>query len=324
MFINASSTISYQPTFRVEGFSAKLEELKPPSALKTPDYTDIIPAMDRRRMSEVLKMSIACSMECLKQSGLQQPEAIIVGTSMGCCTHSRNFLDKIFTANGGLISPTSFILSTHNTIAGQISLHLKNHGYNMTHTQNSLSFEHALIDALLCEKDGIANILVGAADEIEEAMYNLPVRLNLESIIEGAGATFFILSSAMAGNESINLVDVGTYGLIKEISPHINDFLRSNSRLAEEIDLVLFSNSHLQTINELDFIFGSSKIFDYQTISGTWFTNSAFAMNYGVDILQQGSHPLSGKKKVNKLMICNNLVPENLGLILLEGNADIK
>lgn len=292
-------------------------ELKSPSQLITPDYTDIIPAMERRRMSEVLKMSIACTMDCLGQVGLEELDAIIVGTSMGCPGHSRNFLDKIFTSNGGLISPTPFILSTHNTIAGQLSLHLKNHGYNITHTQNSLSFEQALMDAMLCENDGFSSILVGASDELEEAMYNMNVRLNLSSINHACGASFFILSTKSNDISAVQLVDVGSYGLISEISPFIIEFMRSNNRSPGDIDLLLYSNSNQRTLEELKLIFEPEKLVDYQSISGTWFTNSSFAMGYGVDILSQKNHPLFGDK-VDSVLICNNLVPENLGLILLE------
>ncbi|HVG42231.1 MAG TPA: beta-ketoacyl synthase chain length factor, partial [Chitinophagaceae bacterium] len=173
MYITASATISHQPTFRNNGFSSSLSELKSLSKLITPDYSLFIPAMERRRMSDVLKMSIACSMDCLEQAGLSQPDGIIVGTSMGCCVHTKNFLDKIIAANEGPLSPTSFIVSTHNTIAGQISLLLKNHGYNITHTQNSLSFEQGLIDGMLSIREGHNNILIGGADEQEDAIYNM-------------------------------------------------------------------------------------------------------------------------------------------------------
>lgn len=164
--------------------------MKQTSELLTPDYSAFIPAMDRRRMSAVLKMSIACSIDCLRQAGVSQPDGIIVGTSMGCCVHTKNFLDKIIDANEGPVSPTSFIVSTHNTIAGQISLILKNHGYNITHTQNSLSFEQSLIDGMLCVNDGYSNILVGGADEEEEEIYNSKARLNNEEIHLTCGASF--------------------------------------------------------------------------------------------------------------------------------------
>src|ERR671912_478259 len=165
MFIRAASTISHQPTFRNNGFSSQLLELNSSSEIIHPDYNPIIPVMARRRMSDVLKMAIACTKDCLSQIGLEQPDAIIVGTSLGSNHFTKNFLDKIISANGSIPAPTSFIVSTHNTIAGQISLMLENFNYNITHSQNSLSFEQALIDGLLSVKEGCANVLVGGADE---------------------------------------------------------------------------------------------------------------------------------------------------------------
>ena len=316
MYITASSTISHQPTFRNNGFSSKLSELGPVSELITPDYSAFIPAMDRRRMSQVLKMAITCSIDCLEQAELNQPDGIIVGTSMGCCVHTKNFLDKILSANEGLLSPTSFIVSTHNTIAGQVSLLLKNHGYNMTHTQNSLSFEQALIDAMLSIENGSSNLLVAGADEEEDEIYNMRERLNNEKLHLTCGVSFFILSNKKSKQASINLVDVGSFGLMNDCSGIIMEFLDSNKLSPEEIDLVLYANGEQEKTEELKRIFGERKIFDYQKISGTYFTNSAFAMNYGVDLLLQRNHPVIGEK-INKVLVCNNLIPENLGLILL-------
>ncbi len=321
MHITASSTISHQPTFGNKGFSLQLSELKQVSELVIPDYSAFIPAMDRRRMSDVLKMAIACSIDCLEQAGLSQPDGIIVGTSMGCCVHTKNFLDKIRTANQGLLSPTSFIVSTHNTIAGQISLLLGNHGYNMTHTQNSLSFEQGLIDGMLCINDGYSNVLVGGADEAEVAIYNMRARLNDEKIHISCGASFFILSNEKDIPVSINLVDVGSFGLIDDSSGIIMEFLNSNNISVNEINLVLYSNSDEKKTEELKIIFGHKKIFDYQKITGTYFTNAAFAMNYGIDILSHRKHPVFGEG-INKVLVCNNLIPENLGLILIDNKGD--
>jgi 3-oxoacyl-[acyl-carrier-protein] synthase II len=321
MYITASSTISYQPTFRNKNFSWKLSDLEPASELITPDYNPFIPAMERRRMSEVLKMAITCSIDCLEQSGVSQPDAIIVGTSMGCCVHTKNFLDKIVAANDGPISPTSFILSTHNSIAGQISILLKNHGYNMTHTQNSLSFEQGLIDGMLCFNDGFNNLLVGGADEKEDSLYNMRARLDDETILTSCGASFFILSNKKSRAADIRLVDVGSIGLVDEPNGVIAEFMASNQVSPEEIDLILYSNSDQMITDELKKIFGQKKMFNFQKISGTYFTNSAFAMHYGIDILSHKQHPIFGEQ-IKKVLVCNNVIPENLGLILLENNND--
>lgn len=269
-------------------------------------------------MSDVLKMAITCTVNCLEQSGLKQPESIIVGTGMGCGVHTKKFLDKIISSKGGLISPTSFMLSTHNTIAGQISLLLGNHNYNMTHTQNSLSFEQALIDGMLCIEDGCRNVLVGASEEEENDLYNISTRLNSKNIHNACGASFFILSTKKT-DTTINLVDVGTFGLITDLSDIIIDFLNSKNMSSDDIDMILYSSSNQKTRNVLNAIFGNRKIIDYQKLSGTYLTNSAFAMNYGLDVLTQGKYQPSGKS-VSRVLVCNNLIPENLGLILLDAN----
>jgi hypothetical protein len=315
MYISAASTISHHPTFRNRGFSAQLRELDPASELIRPDYSDYIPAMERRRMSDVQKMSIACSLDCMQQAGIGQPDAIIVGTSMGCCVNIRSFLDRILTANGGPLSPTSFIVSTHNTVAGQIALLLKNHGYNMTHTQNSLSFEQALMDAMLGIKEGFQHVLVGGADEEEQSLYNMRAKLNNEQLHLVSGASFFILSGDHGGSEGVNLLDVGSYGLIDSITDCTEHFLLSGGQSAKDIGLVLYAVNDKKGMAELNSIFRREQLFDYQIVAGTSFTNSAFAMHYGIDMLLDGSNPCLREHK--KILICNNVIPENLGLILL-------
>jgi len=315
MFINASSTISYQHTFRNAGFSLVKKDIDPSSVLLTPDYAEFIPAMERRRMSQVQKMSIACAMDCLHQSRIAQPDAIIVGTSMGCSINIKNFLDKILDANDGPLSPTSFIVSTHNTVAGQIALLMKNHGYNMTYTQNSLSFEQSLGDAMLCCAEGLKNVLVGGADEEEDSLYNMRERLKNDKVLLTSGASFFILSNIRRQGNAINLIDVGSFGLIKNTLDTTLNFLKANNTTDLEIDMVLYAMSEKSKLNELTSFFGAERLFDYQEITGTYYTNSAFAMNYAVDILSNRPHPIFGEVKT--VLVYNNLIPENLGLILL-------
>jgi len=315
MYINAASTISHQPTFQNNGFSLKLQELDSSSALISPDYAEFIAPMERRRMSQVQKMSIACSLDCLQQAAIGQPDAIIVGTSMGCCVNTKNFLDKVLGAGEGPISPTSFIVSTHNTIAGQIALLLKNHGYNMTHTQNNLSFEQSLIDARLGLKTGFQHVLVGAADEEEETLYNTRARLNNQHVHLTGGASFFILSNEKNSANAVRLVDVASLGLIESIGSNIAHLLSSNALKPHSIDFVLFAVNEEERAGELNFLFQRARLSDYQKLSGTYYTNSAFSMHYAVDLLLNRTG--SNFPDIENVLVCNNVIPENLGLILL-------
>ena len=315
MFINAASTISYQPTFGNNGFSLSWKEIDASSELIIPDYSEFIPAMDRRRMSHVQKMSIACAMDCVQQAKIEQTDAIIVGTSMGCSINTKNFLDKILDANDGPLSPTSFIVSTHNTIAGQIALLMKNHGYNMTYTQNNLSFEQSLVDAMLCCGDGLMNVLVGGADEEEDSIYNMRARLKNDNIIQTCGASFFMVSNVKNKIGAVSLIDVGSFGLVKNILEATFEFLNDNNTTAREIDIVLYALNDENKLHELKSVFGAESLFDYQQVAGTYYTNSAFAMHYAIDILSNQPHPIC--KEVKTILVYNNLIPENLGLILL-------
>lgn len=319
MQIIAASTISHQPTFRNKGFSSKLSA-GTGSGVQHPDYTEFITAMNRRRMSDVLKMSIACTIDCLDQASISQPQAIIVGTGMGCCIFTKQFLEKIRSSNGGLLSPTSFILSTHNTIAGQISLLLGNHSYNMTHTQNSLSFEQTLIDGCMCIAEGCKNVLVGGADEMEDVLYNMDARLQTENTHTASGASFFILSSQLAALDAINLLDVKCFGLTDNLTENIMSTLDANKLSTDAIDLVLYASSHQKSMEDISTVFPHSALYDYQNLVGVYFTNSAFALHYAIDILLH-TPSLPAQKKIRTILICNSMIPENLGLILITLNA---
>ena len=89
------------------------------------------------------------------------------------------FLLSILNNNEQVLSPTSFILSSHNMVSSQIALLMKNHNYNMNYCNRGFSFENALQDAinLLSEKKG-ENILVGGIDENTENYFTIHDHLN--------------------------------------------------------------------------------------------------------------------------------------------------
>jgi len=316
MYINAASTISHQPTFQNAGFSKLIEPLENSSELISPNYKEYIDAGLLRRMSKILRMSVAAAKDCLKQAEIEQPGAIIVGTGLGCLQDTEKFLNTFLSVEG-LLPPTSFIQSTHNTIAGQISLSIGNHGYNMTHTQNTLSFEHALIDTSLLLSEGRDNIVAGAADEhipfLEEAAekLNLPSKNNLTS-----GASFFVLSKEKSDRSLARLKDVRTVGLVQDIDTEIDSFLSDNFLNVSEVDLILYSDLSPRVESVANKYFNEhyhadSKMINYTKLSGLYSTNSAFAMHYGIDRIQQ--HP-----ELKKVLVLNGLNKINLGLTLIE------
>lgn len=129
-------------------------------------YSEFIPPMAARRMGPSLKNSIVTSVLALRESGISMPEAIVVGTGLGCINNTEKFLKDMLDNGERMLQPTAFINSTHNSIAAQTAVYLKCHSYNCTYSHNGISFESALLDALMqLELGRIHTALVGAHDE---------------------------------------------------------------------------------------------------------------------------------------------------------------
>ena len=86
-----------------------------------PPYKDYIPPAAIRRMSKSVKMGMVAASVALEQAHLT-PQAIFVGTGMGCLQDSEKFLKTLLDNQEQHLTPTAFIQSTHNTVAGQIAI----------------------------------------------------------------------------------------------------------------------------------------------------------------------------------------------------------
>ncbi len=307
--ISAISSISHQPTFQNERFSENLLVLPENSLLLNPDYKQFIASGLIRRMSKILRMAVSCATDSLRQAGLEQPDAIIVGTGLGCLLDTEKFLNNAITLEG-MLPPTSFIQSTHNTIAGQISLNLGNHGYNMTHTQNTVSFEHALIDSMLLLEEDSKSVLVGAADETipflkEVAHHLIPSYQNRLT----SGTTFLVLNKTLK-NTRTQLVDTEVHtGEIDKIAV-INSFLDKNKVALDGIDLIA-SPEKLETNVAKIFTSETRQTIAFLPYSGYYATAAAFGFHLLVDKLS--IHP-----RLKYALLVNDMTNTHLGLTLIK------
>ena len=319
-YINACSTISHQASFQNKEWVNQLKRLTADSVLVSPNYKEFVNGGELRRMGKIIRMGIACSKDCVEQSNVSNPDAIIVGTGLGCLTDTEKFLKNTLTIEG-LIPPTAFIQSTHNTIAGQISLALKNHNYNMTHTQNSLSFEHSLMDAMLLLNEDNSNVLIGSADENIPLMDELANQFGLDNIAGNmtTGASFFMLSDTKTTGSKAKVIDSYTTGL-NSISAEdvVESFLKANDLTANDIDLVLFnSNGTINVKNVENKI--NSHFYSYEQYCGYYFSNSAFGMHIACEILDGKETSFIEKEApINRILLYNTLNDKNIGLTLLQ------
>lgn len=169
-----------------------------PAEVQEPDYAAYIPPMQSRRMSKGLKMGLTAALDCLQSSGIQpeQLKAIEVGTAYGLLKDSETFLDNMIVHQETALTPTAFIQSTHNTVAGAIALSLKSPVHNMTFTQKGHSFESAVKDTeLILSGDDPGFVLLGAVEEKVATLEWLLKRKMPERLPIAEGASFLLVSN---------------------------------------------------------------------------------------------------------------------------------
>jgi hypothetical protein len=193
-----------------------------------PDYSAFVDVRQLRRMSRILKLGVAAGMMAMRDAGVSLPDGIITGTGYGCLEDTGTFLAKMIENDEMALNPTPFIQSTHNTIGSQIALFIGCQGYNQTYTQQSFSFETALIDAMLELEDMPGQrLLVGGVDEITDYSYTILNRFRVvrqeskrsltsindrtRGIIVGEGAGYFMLSGDPGKDGSIQVESVSTF-----------------------------------------------------------------------------------------------------------------
>ena len=347
-YINGTGCVSAQKTFD-SGFLSEVAVLDNQNVIhaQEPSYKEMIPPAMSRRMAKGVKMGIFASTTALKEANLDVPEAIITGTGMGCMEDSEKFLKAILNNKEEFLTPTSFIQSTHNTVAGQIALGLKCTGYNFTYVNGSVSFESALMDAKLqIEADEVKSVLVGGIDETAQHTTDLLKLIGIvkkeedqpydvldsssEGIVLSEGATFFVLENEQKENsyaqfEAVSMMNVLP---VDEVEDFIGGFLASNGIAPEAIDAVILGNNGDTAFDgyykPVASLFSNTPQVYYKHLSGEYNTASAFGFWIGANILRNQEIPAvvkmnSEKRKAyNYVLLYNQFQGKDHSLILLK------
>lgn len=170
-----------------------------------PDYSRMFNVMEARRLSRLMKRSLAVSRRVLEEAGIDVPDAVITGTGLGCIENTELFLQSLLGLSDTPLRPTHFMQSTHNTIGSLIAIRLKCHGYNATYSQLGISFESALLDAWVQIRSGaLDNALVGAFEEMTPDFARILEKAGYTGIIQPDGrlsetAVSMLLSASPEG-----------------------------------------------------------------------------------------------------------------------------
>jgi 3-oxoacyl-(acyl-carrier-protein) synthase len=348
-FINGASCISVQPSFTEEfpSYSIENKENNILYAIE-PAYKEYIPPASIRRMAKGVKMGIVAGIHALKQAQISSPEAILVGTGMGCVQDSEKFLRGILDNQEQHLTPTAFIQSTHNTVAGQIALNMQCKGMNFTYVNGAVSFESALLEAKMqMEQNLLKNVLVGGVDEHSPHTLYLYELANIikdkgslpQSILSpktqgvrfGEGATFFALSNYCNESTFAELIEVSFLNRmdINEIPTFINHFLHQQGITINDISMVISGRNDnkddIPYFKAFENLFSSIPILIYKHLTGEFLTASAIGLWIACNALKKGTVPQSlnilTQKEVNApiqyILLYNQYLGKEHSLILL-------
>jgi len=349
VYIRSAAAISPQKTFDGATFLGDpIEHNSTRLICVEPGYDTIIAPKLIRRMSRIIRMSVASALTCLKDADVASPNAIITGTAYGCLEDTGIFLGNMIRHQEEPVAPVAFVQSTHNTIGAQIALLIGCHGYNNTFVSGGASFENALTDAamLLAENDK-GTVLVGAMDEITDMSYAVLSRMGLykrgavsnlnlfdsnsKGTVGGEGAAFFLATNTPSANNIARIDGVKTFykpANTTEIEQQIASFLTEHNITANDIDLLITGNNgdvkNDEIYTELQHsIFIGVPSAKYKHLCGEYPTSTGFALWIAVNIIKTNSVPaaLQGSRtlrnKADKLLIYNHYQNNFHSLILV-------
>jgi 3-oxoacyl-[acyl-carrier-protein] synthase II len=287
-YIHTYATISRVNSF--EDGILQNESIEVHAETVHPGYKDYISPALIRRMSPVVKMGVTAGLKCLEGQG--EIGGVIVGTDLGCLRDTEKFLGTVVKHEGLAISPTAFIQSTHNTVAGQIALTIGNNGYNMTHSQQGISFECALMDARLLTAETKLPVLVGACEEHIDFLSEMATDFGAKQLDLSEGATYFLISDKQG--EAKTAVTVVQIGLSKEEITHLIVSLQPELVLTTSL-----TGNPIET---------SYPTIDFTSYCGVYGTNPAFGLQLAAEILEKQPSQVKGKPLTgcNKIAIINN------------------
>lgn len=347
IYIHSSCSISIQPSFRDDYFFEDLQEYSENGIhVIDPDYKEFIPPMQLRRMGKSMRMAVYAAQKAIQKAGNPKIDAVITGTGEGCLRDSEKFVEAMWDNNGGMLNPTPFIQSTHNMAAATIALALGCKGYNMTYTNNSNSFESALLDGMLyLNENPNHRILIGGLEEISEQtlkFWDLAGNVNMENPkipgdfksnsigetnTEGAG--FFVASTEKMENSLGSISAVHTKFEVENPEEFIREFLAENSVSISEIDAIILGNngdSHYDGIYEnlSGSLFKENPQISFKNVLGEFDTVNAIAVEIALKVFEYQKIPLSLKmnnldrNSYRKILIYNQRRGKNHSCILLE------
>jgi len=326
IYIQSAEHISVQQPLSDAWFDSPIMHEKVYVRAIEPNYKEFLDPIQARRMGKILKRAIVTARIATKNSGITMPDSIISGTGLGCVESTEIFLETMVKNGEELLQPTHFMQSTHNTIGSLIGIDMKCHGYNSTYTQKGVSFENALLDALLQLSEGkIKSALVGGYDEMTPKYQLMLSRVGYwradrdgvslkrgEETFASETSVSFMLSSEKKETSicRINNVDILYKPSIDELKFALSELLKKHNLSIDDVDAVMLGISGNKANDEIynntaKILFPKKPLAIYKHIFGESYTASGLGIYVVATCLKKQRIPkhllLNGNEDINQV-----------------------
>jgi 3-oxoacyl-(acyl-carrier-protein) synthase len=348
-YINGIGIISPQKTFDSDGFLSEIQEYNHNVlTCVTPDFKAYINPIQLRRLSRMLRIGLSAATICLRDSEIKNPDGIITATGYGFLEETAKFLHEVLNQCEKQLTPTYFMQSTSNALAGLVALTFKCMGFNNTYASKGFGMENALMDGMMqLNENPSSNFLIGSYDEAADVQYKASIRstqfkvqhvnnlklfeTNTRGSIQGEGAAFFMLSGTASVSTWCSLRDM--YMVYKpepnQLQDELQRFLKNNNANSGDVDVVINGASgdveHDAIVNALiKRVVPESMEIRFKHLSGEYSTSTSFAVWLGASILKKQAIPVAVRtqreqnpKKMDTILVINQYMAKAFTFMLM-------
>ena len=323
VYIQAAEQISIQTPLSEEWMEQPIVYHEPFVKAVNPAFREYIAPNEARRMGNIMKRAIVTSLKVLKETGINHPDAIITGTSIGSLNYTEKFLDDLVENGEESLSPTYFMQTTHNTVSSTISIFTATHSYNTTYSHGGISFELALKDAWMQLNLGqISNALVGGHDEMVESYYELLRKtgyVGVEGMVPcGECAMSMMLNKQVSPDNLCELAGVSIFRMksVQNIRKQLEALVEKANIKVETIQMVITGvngNPENDRLYQpvLDELFPQVEHLQYKQLFGENYTVSALGLYAAAHLMKKQGMPV--------MLFVNCTTNCDCALILLKG-----
>jgi len=323
VYIQAAEQISIQTPLSEEWMEQPIVYHEPFVKAVNPAFREYIAPNEARRMGNIMKRAIVTSLKVLKETGINYPDAIITGTSIGSLNYTEKFLDDLVENGEESLSPTYFMQTTHNTVSSTISIYTATHSYNTTYSHGGISFELALKDAWMQFNLGqISNALVGGHDEMVESYYELLRKtgyVGVEGMVPCSEcAMSMMLNKHVSPDNLCELAGVSVFRIksVQNIRKQLEALVENANIKVETIQTVMTGvngNPENDRLYQpmLDELFPQAEHLQYKQLFGENYTVSALGLYAAAHLMK--------KQGTSMMLFVNCTTNGDCALILLKG-----